>query len=74
MDDATTTNLDQQADEGGSLDSVDAPPATYGPEGAINYYFPVEVVVTGGLTAQDRDGVQTQIFQNLQEAILRRTT
>ena len=40
----------------------------------VNYYFPVEVVVSGagGLTPTDRETIQADIFQDLYDAINRR--
>lgn len=38
----------------------------------VNYYFPVEVVVAGGLAPQDRESIQAAIFEDLHDAINRR--
>ncbi len=38
----------------------------------VNYYFPVEVVVAGSLTPQDRETLQAGIFEDLHDAINRR--
>jgi hypothetical protein len=43
-----------------------------GGEGVVNYYFPVEVVVAGGLTLQDRKSIQASIFEEFNDAINRR--
>ena len=37
----------------------------------VNYYFPVEIVVTGGLTPADHETIQANIFQDLYDAINR---
>jgi len=54
-----------------------APPEGGAPEGphcrVINYYFPVEVVMTGGgLPERERELLQADVWQELHDAVYRR--
>jgi len=41
-------------------------------EGAINYFFPVEIVIAGSVAPREREAIQAQIYQDLHDAIVRR--
>ena len=41
-------------------------------ENVVNYYFPVQIVVSGGLTPADHETIQANVMQDLYDAINRR--
>ena len=47
-------------------------PTSTGCENVVNYYFPVQVVVSGGLTPADQEAIQANLMQDLYDAINRR--
>ncbi len=44
---------------------------TDGPE-VVNYFFPVEVVIAGTLPRAERESIQAELIQSLQDAVNRR--
>ena len=50
-------------------------PEESGPQGeVVNYVFPVEVVLVGGLGPRERALLQAELYQDLQDAVNRRLT
>jgi len=47
-------------------------PPSMGCENVVNYYFPVQIVVSGGLTPADHETLQANVMQDLYDAINRR--
>jgi hypothetical protein len=43
-------------------------------EKVVNYYFPVEVVIAGSLAPREREIIQAQIYQDLNDAIIDKLT
>jgi hypothetical protein len=42
-------------------------------QGVVNYYFPVEVIVVGGLTEAEHKSIEAQIWENFGDALERMT-
>jgi hypothetical protein len=38
--------------------------------GAINYYFPVEIIIVGSLPEAEREAIEARIWEKLHEALL----
>ena len=62
---------DNPYDAGGSQSVSDLGFPTDGPE-VVNYYFPVEVVIAGTLPRAERESIQAELIQSLQDAVNRR--
>ena len=45
------------------------PPAAPSADTVVNYYFPVEVVVVGGLSDEERDGLEAHLWERLSRAL-----
>jgi len=72
-DGGTTSSADEQSgseDDGGS-DSLSATRGSGG-AGVVNYYFPVELVVTGKLMPEQIKEIREQILQEFTDSINRR--
>jgi len=48
-------------------------PAQMMTEGVVNYYFPLEVVIAGGLSEEDHAAIETRIWRNFGDALNRMT-
>ncbi len=48
-------------------------PAPMMTEGVVNYYFPVEVVIVGGLSEEDHAAIETRIWRSFGDALNRMT-
>jgi hypothetical protein len=55
------------------LTPLSSPYSTQG-EQVVNYFFPVEIVVSGSLVPQEREIIQAQIYQDLHDAIIDKLT
>jgi hypothetical protein len=42
-------------------------------QGVVNYYFPVEIVIVGGLPEEEHAAIEARIWQNLGDAFRRMT-
>ena len=42
-------------------------------QGVVNYYFPVEIVIVGTLPEEERESIEAQIWENLNDALERIT-
>jgi hypothetical protein len=42
-------------------------------QGVVNYYFPVEVVVVGGLSEEDHAAIEARVWQSFGDALNRVT-
>ncbi len=70
-DDFLIGNYDSSNDDnsgGGEISFSGAGFPTDGPE-VVNYFFPVEVVIAGTLPRSERESIQAELIQNLQDAI-----
>jgi hypothetical protein len=38
-------------------------------QGEVNYYFPVEVVIVGSLPEEEREAIETRIWEQLSDAL-----
>jgi hypothetical protein len=73
LDGQDSSNWNWNSEEGEtheeqSLSGADFP--TDGPE-VVNYYFPVEVVIAGTLPRSERESIQAELIQSLQDAVNR---
>ena len=48
-------------------------PAALGSPATVNYYFPVEIVIAGSLSEEERAAIETRIWENLNDALERMT-
>lgn len=78
MDDdqlSTTGSADSSDDQNSDWTNGFVPTNSVSCE-VVNYYFPVEVIVSGGggsgITPADREDIQAGVFQDLYDAINRR--
>lgn len=46
-------------------------PAQMTTQGVVNYYFPVEVVVVGGLSEEDHAAIEARVWQSFGDALNR---
>jgi hypothetical protein len=46
-------------------------PAQMSEQGEVNYYFPVEVVIVGSLPEEEREAIETRIWEQLTDAFER---
>jgi hypothetical protein len=46
-------------------------PAQMTTQGVVNYYFPVEVVVVGGLSEEDHAAIEARIWRSFGDALNR---
>jgi hypothetical protein len=51
----------------GSEAAIDSGPSTTA--GVVNYYFPVEVVLVGGLPEEERAAIEARIWESLGDAL-----
>ena len=42
-------------------------------QGVVNYYFPVEIVIVGSLPEEEREALETRIWESLGDALERMT-
>jgi hypothetical protein len=38
--------------------------------GMVNYYFPVEIVIVGALSEQEREAIENRIWEKLHDALI----
>jgi len=71
-DDLAPDNIDygEGGDGGDALSLSDVGFPSDGPQ-VVNYFFPVEVVIAGTLPRAERESIQAELIQNLQDAINR---
>ena len=48
-------------------------PAHITGQGVVNYYFPVEIVIVGGLPEEERASIEARIWESLGDALERMT-
>ena len=48
-------------------------PAQMSEQGEVNYYFPVEIVIVGSLPEEEREAIETRIWEQLRDALERLT-
>ncbi|MCP4259941.1 MAG: hypothetical protein GY774_20870 [Planctomycetes bacterium] len=44
-------------------------PAETDGQGVINYYFPVEIVIVGTLPEEEREAIETRVWEKLSDAL-----